>query len=144
MGLISESEYYSSLLAINNKYFKNREKYLEDSRSLDVEYYNGMKSIREKNLSDYISSIEELYKVHQNETQYIKDLQWAYANWANMSDDQRKDISNKILAAENSKSENIISDIEHQIKILESRSAYEEELISNTKKFKTNFKIRCK
>ena len=77
-----------------------------------------MKSIREKNLSDYISSIEELYKVHQNETQYIKDLQWAYANWANMSDDQRKDISNKILAAENSKSENIIYRI--KLKILES------------------------
>lgn len=127
---ITQKQYYSELLKINETYFKGREKYLDQWRQYDVEYYQGMKALREQDIADYLSSVKELYKVHQNETQYINDLQWAFTNWSNMSDEQRKTISDKIFEAQSARSENIISDIEHQIQILESRSASEEELIA--------------
>lgn len=138
--IITQKEYYSELQRLNNYYFAGREKYLDEWRQYDVEYYAGMKSLREKDIADYISSIEELYKVHRDESRYITDLKWAFNNWSNMSDEQRKDIQNKISAAESAKSDNIISDIEHQISILESRSATEEELISAYQKIQDTLK----
>lgn len=132
--VITQKEYYAELLRLNNQYFANRSEYLDEFRQYDVEYFQGMKSLRDQDISDYISSVEELYKVHQDESQYIDSLRWAFENWSNMSDEKRQEILDKISSAENSKSENIISDIKHQIEILESRSATEEELIEKYQK----------
>ena len=79
----------------------------------------GIQKLREDDIRSYLDTVERLYKVHQNEAQYINDLQWAFDNWSKMSDEQRKTISDKIMSAQSAVRKNIITDIKHQIKLLE-------------------------
>lgn len=134
MEQITEKQYYDNLLQLNNHYFQGKEQYLDDYRKYEAEYYKGIQKLREDDIRSYLDTVERLYKVHQNEAQYINDLQWAFDNWSKMSDEQRKTISDKIMSAQSAMSENIITDIKHQIKLLENRAATEEQLIEQYEK----------
>lgn len=56
MNLISDAEYYNELDRLNQKYFANRTKYLDEYRKYEEEVYKGLLSVQE----DAISSINKL------------------------------------------------------------------------------------
>ena len=70
----------------------------------------------EKNeaLDYYLKNVENLYKIRQNETQYINDLQWALDNLVK-TEDERLDIIGKQNEAYKTLADNQIKDLEHQI-----------------------------
>ena len=72
---------------------------------------------RQDSLENYLKDSERLYKVHQNESKYINDLQWGLDNLAK-TEDERIDINDKIEQAYKDSSANIIKDIEHNIDMI--------------------------
>ena len=70
----------------------------------------------EKNeaLDNYLKNVENLYKIRQNETQYINDLQWALDNLVK-TEGERLDIIGKQNKAYKTLADNQIKDLEHQI-----------------------------
>ena len=48
MDKISEAQYYQELDRLNQKYFANREQYLDEYRQYQVEVYQGLKKLREE------------------------------------------------------------------------------------------------
>ena len=81
-------------------------------------------------LDNYLKYAESLYKVHQNEEQYINDLQWAYNNLTK-DEKERLDITEKINEAYRDLADNRIKDIEHQNELLLAQGKTEYDLISN-------------
>ncbi|MEG0835739.1 MAG: phage tail tape measure protein [Christensenellaceae bacterium] len=67
--VISESEYYKQLEALNNKYFKNKSKYLDDYRKYEIEVYKFLKSSEEKRLAE----------IEQKEKERIENIKEAFA-----------------------------------------------------------------
>lgn len=72
---------------------------------------------RQDSLENYLKDSERLYKVHQNESKYINDLQWGLDNLAK-TEDERIDINDKIEQSYKDSSANIIKDIEHNIDMI--------------------------
>ncbi len=58
---ISEAEYYNQLEKLNNKYFLNKKKYLDDYRKYEIEVYSGRKQLAEKAFNDELSQWKDLY-----------------------------------------------------------------------------------
>jgi len=65
-------------------------------------------------LDNYLKDAENRYKVHQDETKYIKELQYAHDNLTK-NDKERLDIIGKINEAYRDLADNRIKDLEHQI-----------------------------
>lgn len=65
-------------------------------------------------LDNYLKDAENRYKIHQDETKYIQDLQYAYDNLTK-SEKERLDITGKINEAYRDLADNKIKDIKHQI-----------------------------
>ncbi len=65
-------------------------------------------------LDNYLKDAENRYKIHQNETKYIQELQYAYDNLTK-NEKERLDITGKINEAYRDLADNRIKDIEHQI-----------------------------
>ena len=65
-------------------------------------------------LDNYLKDAENRYKIHQDETKYIQELQYAYANLTK-NEKERLDITGKINEAYRDLADNRIKDIEHQI-----------------------------
>lgn len=80
----------------------------------------GSSSSSDKNeeLENYLKYCEELYKVHQDELKYIHDIQWGYDNLAK-TEEERKDILDKIEQARKDYADNQVKDLEHQIALAE-------------------------
>lgn len=90
------------------------------------------KSGSDKNeaLDNYLKDAENRYKVHQDETKYIQELQWAHDNLTK-SDKERLDIIGKINEAYRDLADNRIKDLEHQNELLLAQGKVEYDLISN-------------
>lgn len=71
MDYISEQTYYSNLLALNNTYFHNRAKYIEQDRKNLEELHDLQKSINEDRLSDMENT---LYLMQQNNSPASKQI----------------------------------------------------------------------
>jgi len=56
---ITEEEYFTRLGELNEKYFANNEKYIDEYRKYELEVLNGLQGVREKNHEDLISSFEK-------------------------------------------------------------------------------------
>ena len=67
-----------------------------------------------ESLDNYLKDAENRYKVHQDETKYIQELQWAHDNLTK-SDKERLDIIGKINEAYRDLADNRIKDLQHQI-----------------------------
>lgn len=69
--VISETEYYQQLKALNEKYFAGKEKYLDEYRKYEVEVYNYEKELNDKIMDDLQSSMDEL----QSSLKTLQDAQ---------------------------------------------------------------------
>lgn len=80
------------------------------------DYSGATKDGSQKNeaLDNYLKDAENRYKIHQNETKYIQELQYAYDNLT-QNEKERLDIVGKINEAYRDLADNRIKDIEHQI-----------------------------
>lgn len=56
---ISEEEYLNRSRALNEKYYKNKAKYLDDYRKYELEYMNGMQNIKEQKFEHELSFAED-------------------------------------------------------------------------------------
>ena len=100
---------------------KNNEKIAADNKEFleklkEYAYTSDDKTGSDKNeaLDNYLKNAENLYKVHQDETKYINDLQWAQNNLVK-TEKERLDITGKINEAYRDLADNRIKDIEHKI-----------------------------
>lgn len=58
-GKLTEAQYLSALRALYEKYFKDREKYLDEYQKYEKEYLDGMKDLYESVMSGIISRIDD-------------------------------------------------------------------------------------
>ncbi len=65
-------------------------------------------------LDNYLKDAENRYKIHQDETKYIQELEYAYDNLTK-KEEERLDITGKINEAYRDLADNRIKDVEHQI-----------------------------
>ncbi len=65
-------------------------------------------------LDNYLKDAENRYKIHQDETEYINDLNYALNNLVK-TEDERLDVTGKINEAYRDLADNRIKDLEHQI-----------------------------
>lgn len=75
------------------------------------------KSDKNEALDNYLKDAENRYKIHQDETKYIQELQYAYAKLTK-NEKERLDITGKINEAYRDLADNRIKDIEHQIDLV--------------------------
>ena len=78
----------------------------------------GSGSDKNKALDNYLKDAENRYKIHQDETKYINDLNYALNNLAK-TEDERLDVTGKIDEAYRNLADNRIKDVEHQIELQE-------------------------
>ena len=81
------------------------------------------KSDKNEALDNYLKDAENRYKIHQDETKYIEELQYAYDNLTK-TDKERLDITGKINEAYRDLADNRIKDIEHQIDLAKELNEY--------------------
>ena len=115
---------YSSLdEAIYNEYAMDQigglmERMSDATGNITIPNYSGAAkdSGSDKNdaLDNYLKDAENRYKIHQDETKYIQELQYAYANLTK-NEKERLDITGKINEAYRDLADNRIKDIKHQI-----------------------------
>ena len=74
-------------------------------------------------LDNYLKNAENRYKIHQDETKYIQELQYAYDNLTK-DEKERLDITGKINEAYRNLADNRIKDIEHQIDLAKELNEY--------------------
>ena len=74
----------------------------------------GSGSDKNEALDNYLKDAENRYKIHQDETKYIEELQYAHDNLTK-DEKERLDIVGKINEAYRDLANNRIKDIEHQI-----------------------------
>ena len=88
-------------------------------------YSGAAKDGSDKNeaLDNYLKDAENRYKIHQDETKYIQELQWAYGNLTK-NEKERLDITGKINEAYRDLADNRIKDIEHQIDLAKELNEY--------------------
>ena len=103
---------------------KNNEKIAADKKAFEEklkEYArtsdNKTGSDKNEALDNYLKDAENRYKIHQDETKYIQELQYAYANLTK-DEKERLDITGKINEAYRDLADNRIKDIEHQIDLV--------------------------
>ena len=74
-------------------------------------------SSKNEALDNYLKDAENRYKIHQDETKYIQELQYAHDNLTK-NEKERLDITGKINEAYRDLADNRIKDIEHQIDLV--------------------------
>ena len=74
-------------------------------------------------LDNYLKDAENRYKIHQNETGYIQELEYAHNNLTK-NEKERLDITGKINEAYRDLADNRIKDIEHQIDLVKELNEY--------------------
>lgn len=70
MDKISEEQYYQELDRLNQKYFANREEYLDEYRQYQVEVYQGLKKLREEQQKEEEEAEKEYW---QNKIDSVDD-----------------------------------------------------------------------
>jgi DNA repair exonuclease SbcCD ATPase subunit len=77
MDIIDEKKYYEQLIALNEKYFANREKYLDEFVKYNKEAYNGLKDLEEDRLKKEakaeIKSIEDKIDALKDQKEALQD-----------------------------------------------------------------------
>lgn len=78
------------------------------------------KSSSDKNdaLGNYLEDAERRYKIHQDETKYINDLDYALSNLVK-TEEERRDVLDKIEQARKDYADNQVKDLEHQIEMVQ-------------------------
>ena len=96
-----------------------------DTTPPKVDYSGAAKDKSDKNeaLDNYLKDAENRYKIHQDETKYIQELQHAYDNLTK-NEKERLDITGKINEAYRDLADNRIKDIEHQIDLAKELNEY--------------------
>ncbi len=74
-------------------------------------------SSKNEALDNYLKEAERRYKIHQDETKYINDLNYALSTLVK-TEDERLDVIGKIDEAYRDLADNRIKDIEHEIEML--------------------------
>lgn len=89
---------------------------LANTDNFDIDFGDDDKSGSDKNeaLDNYLKDAENRYKIHQDETKYIQELQWAHDNLTK-DEKERLDVIGKINEAYRDLADNRIKDLEHQI-----------------------------
>lgn len=79
---------------------------------------NSGSSSSDKNdaLDNYLEDAERRYKIHQDETKYINDLDYALSNLVK-TEEERRDVLDKIEQARKDYADNQVKDIEHLIEM---------------------------
>ena len=99
----------------------------EDGANEDIFEYSpeddGKGSEKNEALDNYLKDAENRYKIHQDETKYIQDLQYAYDNLTK-KEEERLDITGKINEVYRDLADNRIKDIEHQIDLAKELNEY--------------------
>lgn len=85
---------------------------------------SGSGSTKNEALDNYLKDAENRYKIHQDETKYIEELQHAHDNLTK-DEKERLDIIGKINEAYRDLADNRIKDLEHQIDL--KKEAYGED-----------------
>lgn len=70
MDMITQTEYYNQLRQLNEKYYKDKEEFLDEYRQYKVEVYKGLKQIQE----EQINSIKEAFSNEKAELDHLKDM----------------------------------------------------------------------
>lgn len=83
-------------------------------------------------LDNYLKDAENRYKIHQDETKYINDLNHALQNLVKTKDEEL-DVTDKINEAYRDLADNRIKDLEHQNELLLNQGKTEKDLITNYK-----------
>ena len=90
---------------------------LSNINTFNIDFDDGKSSDSGKKneaLDNYLKDAENLYKIHQDETQYINDLQWAQNNLVK-SKEEELEVIGKINQAYRDLADNRIKDIQHEI-----------------------------
>lgn len=75
MDLISDEEYYNSLSALNERYFKDKADFLDDYRKYEVEVYKGLKQLREKDSkSESSEAAKNAFEQKKADLDYSHDM----------------------------------------------------------------------
>ncbi len=75
MDLISDEEYYNSLSALNERYFKDKADFLDDYRKYEVEVYKGLKQLREKDSkSESSEAAKDAFEQKKADLDYSHDM----------------------------------------------------------------------
>ena len=93
---------------------KRLEELQERLKKFAVDSDNKSGSEKNEALDNYLKDAENLYKIHQDETQYINDLQWAQNNLVK-SKEEELEVIGKINKAYRDLADNRIKDIQHEI-----------------------------
>lgn len=106
------SEYYASV-----EMGKLSERITNATNTITIPDFSGSDKGKNEALDNYLKDAENRYKIHQDETSYIEDLQYAYDNLTK-SEEERLDITGKINEAYRDRADNRVKDIEHQIDLV--------------------------
>ena len=117
MEYITQREYYDSLEKLNNKYFKDRKKYLDEYRQYEEEVFQGMAKVRQDEFNESSSVLEysvkvvardedtedlqlQLYKSLQKLTQ--DEIDWYLAQGLSGTDDIIRELNEKLWSYQDS------------------------------------------
>jgi hypothetical protein len=104
------------------QYGQAQEKIQDIIDNFDLDFKNlgfsnpssGSSSAKNEALDNYLKDAENRYKIHQDETKYINDLNYALFNLVKTKDEEL-DVTGKINEAYRDLADNRIKDLEHQI-----------------------------
>lgn len=133
-GKLSEDE-----LASLEQMFNNVASWADQAKSgIGKGGFSGSTQTSEKNeaLDKYLKNAERLYKVHQDETKYVNDLQWALNNLTK-TEEERLDLQDKIDEAQKDNAKNRVKDIKHEIDMIKKRDGEDANVDSYYEQIKT-------
>jgi hypothetical protein len=86
----------------------------EKPKDIQIDPNHAPSSTKNEAFDNYLKEAESRYKIHQDETRYIKELNTALKEYAK-TDEERLEITEKINEAYRDLADNRIKDLEHQI-----------------------------
>lgn len=136
MDEITEDEYYKSLDALNQKFFKNKEEYLDKYWKYEEKIYAYRKKLAEQEQKEQEKALEEFKKLQEERIKSLKDEVEAYNDLIKEQLDALKGTEDAI----NDKYDAEIAKIEETNKALEEQIEYEK-LLEEMAKAKNTRKL---
>lgn len=136
MDEITEDEYYKSLDALNQKFFKNKEEYLDKYWKYEEKIYAYRKKLAEQEQKEQEKALEEFKKLQEERIKSLRDEVEAYNDLIKEQLDALKGTEDAI----NNKYDAEIAKIEETNKALEDQIEYEK-LLEEMAKAKNTRKL---
>lgn len=136
MDEITEDEYYKSLDALNQKFFKNKEEYLDKYWKYEEKIYAYRKKLAEQEQKEQEKALEEFKKLQEERIKSLRDEVEAYNDLIKEQLDALKSTEDAI----NDKYDAEIAKIEETNKALEDQIEYEK-LLEEMAKAKNTRKL---